>query len=123
MNVATFACMALIICCSDQRSLVSNREVSASAAVMEGMVMVRARGVSAWRCGLSGAGQRLSKGRLGSFTRRGTYVFGVKSTGSGIVTYISDHSRRNWLFFVLYSAPAIFHLNTGHRHANSQAVI
>ena len=25
--------------------------------------------------------------------------------------------------FVLYSAPAIFHLNTGHRHANSQAVI
>ncbi|MVV51195.1 hypothetical protein EJA72_23555 [Pseudomonas sp. PB120] len=36
---------------------------------------------------------------------------------------ISDHSRRNWLFFVLYSAPAIFHLNTGHRHANSQAVI
>ncbi|MGH8331195.1 MAG: hypothetical protein ACRES0_12345, partial [Pseudomonas sp.] len=39
------------------------------------------------------------------------------------VPAISDHSGRNWLFFVLYSAPAIFHLNTGHRHANSQAVI
>jgi hypothetical protein len=35
----------------------------------------------------------------------------------------TDHYRRNWSKFVLYSAPAIFHFNTGRRHASSQAVI
>ncbi len=35
----------------------------------------------------------------------------------------TDHRRRNWSKFVLYSAPAIFHFNTGRRHASSQAVI
>ncbi|VVN69291.1 hypothetical protein PS691_00305 [Pseudomonas fluorescens] len=53
--------------------------------------------------------------------------------GGGVTDLMvkADHYRRNWSNFVLYSATAKFsvnkrvliYTNTGHRHANSQAVI